>query len=247
MSYGEFAYIYDELMRDVDYEQWILFFKENVSHLTNTGSLRVLDIGCGTGEIAIRLAKEGYEVVGVDLSDDMLAVANNKAMEAGVKVDFYKQNMVDISGFDPFDIVVIFCDSLNYLQTEEEVRKTFQNVVQLLRKDGLFLFDVHSVYKMDSIFMDGPFVSSEEEVSFIWNCFEGKHPHSIEHELSFFVKNDHNEDYIRFDEFHEQRTFPTEVYQSWLEETGFKVQNIKADFTDSVQETSERILFTAKK
>lgn len=247
MSYGEFAYIYDELMRDVDYEQWILFFKEKVSHITKSGPLRVLDIGCGTGEIAIQLAVEGFEVVGVDLSEDMLAVANNKAMEAGVKVEFYKQNMVDISGFDPFDIVVIFCDSLNYLHTEEEVQKTFQNVFQLLKQDGMFLFDVHSVYKMDRVFMDGPFVSSKEEVSFIWNCFHGQHPHSVEHELSFFVKNEHNDDYARFDEFHEQRTFPIETYQNWLEKTGFYVQNIMADFTDSVQETSDRILFTAKK
>lgn len=247
MSYGEFAYIYDELMRDVDYEQWISFFKERVTHDNKKHPLRVLDIGCGTGEIAIRLAKEGYEVVGVDLSEDMLAVANNKAMEAGMRVEFYQQDMVEISGLDPFDVVVIFCDSLNYLRTEEDVQKTFQNIFKLLKHDGLLLFDVHSVYKMDSIFMDGPFVSSDEEVSFIWNCFEGEHPHSVEHELSFFVKNEHNDDYTRFDEFHEQRTFPIQTLQNWLEEIGFKVIDVLADFNNQVQETSERILFTAKK
>jgi SAM-dependent methyltransferase len=247
MSYGEFAYIYDELMRDVDYEQWISFFKERVTHDNKKHPIRVLDIGCGTGEIAIRLAKEGYEVVGVDLSEDMLAVANNKAMEAGVRVEFYQQDMVEISGLDPFDLIVIFCDSLNYLRTEEDVQKTFQNVFKLLKQDGLFLFDVHSVYKMDSIFMDGPFVSSDEEVSFIWNCFEGEHPHSVEHELTFFVKNEHNDDYTRFDEFHEQRTFPIQTFKNWLEEIGFKVIDVLADFSNPVQETSERILFTAKK
>jgi SAM-dependent methyltransferase len=247
MSYGEFAYIYDELMRDVDYEQWISFFKERVTHDNKKHPIRVLDIGCGTGEIAIRLAKEGYEVVGVDLSEDMLAVANNKAMEAGVRVEFYQQDMVEISGLEPFDVIVIFCDSLNYLRTEEDVQKTFQNVFGLLKHDGLLLFDVHSVYKMDSIFLDGPFVSSDEEVSFIWNCFEGEHPHSVEHELSFFVKNEHNDDYTRFDEFHEQRTFPIQTFKNWLEEIGFKFIDVLADFSNPVQETSERILFTAKK
>ncbi|MEH7236095.1 class I SAM-dependent DNA methyltransferase [Bacillus sp. JJ1562] len=247
MSYGEFAYIYDELMRDVDYEQWISFVKKKITQFNKTRELRVLDIGCGTGEIAIRLAQAGFEVVGVDLSEDMLAVANHKAMEAGVKVEFYQQNMVEISGFDPFDVILIFCDSLNYLYTEEEVQKTFKNAYQLLKEDGLFLFDIHSVYKMDTVFMNGPFVSVDDEVSFIWNCFSGEHPYSVEHELSFFVKNQHNEDYTRFDEFHEQRTFPIETYQNWLELTGFNVQEIIADFTNSVQETSERILFTTKK
>ncbi|MEH7223182.1 class I SAM-dependent methyltransferase [Bacillus sp. JJ1566] len=247
MSYGEFAYIYDELMRDVEYEQWISFVKEKLKQFNKTSNLRVLDIGCGTGEIAIRLAQAGFEVVGVDLSEDMLAVANHKAMEAGVQVEFYQQNMVEISGFDPFDLIVIFCDSLNYLHKEEEVQKTFENVFQLLKKDGLFLFDVHSVFKMDSIFMDAPFVSVDDKVSYIWNCYSGEHPHSVEHDLSFFVKNEHNEDYTRFDEFHEQRTYPIKIYQNWLEESGFKVQDIQADFKDSVQETSERILITAKK
>jgi|SRR5690606_26637883 len=247
MSYGEFAYIYDELMRDVDYEQWIMYFKDKVSSLDRSRPLRVLDIGCGTGEIAIRLAKEGFEVVGIDLSEDMLAVANHKAMEMGVKVEFYQQNMVEIEGFAPFDVIVIFCDSLNYLHTEEEVQTTFRNVFQQLRPGGLFMFDVHSVYKMDSIFLDGPFVSSNEEVSFIWNCFEGKHPHSVEHELSFFVKNDHNEDYTRIDEYHEQRSFPVETYHSWIEETGFTVLEIIGDFTNGVLDTSERILFTVMK
>ncbi|MCC3356649.1 class I SAM-dependent DNA methyltransferase [Bacillus sp. REN16] len=247
MSYGEFAYIYDELMRDVDYEQWISFVKRKATQFNKMKSLRVLDIGCGTGEIAIRLAQEGFEVVGIDLSEDMLAVANHKAMEAGVKVEFYQQNMTEISGFEPFDLILIFCDSLNYLGTEEEVQKTFENAFKLLKEDGLFLFDVHSVYKMDSIFMDGPFVSVDDGVSYIWNCFSGELPHSVEHELSFFVKNEHNEDYTRFEEFHEQRTFPIETYQNWLEKAGFNVQDITGDFINSVQETSERILFTIKK
>lgn len=247
MSYGEFAYIYDDLMRDVDYNQWIAFFKKKAARLKKSQPLRVLDIGCGTGEIAIQLAKEGYEVVGVDLSEDMLAVANNKAIEAGVSVEFYQQDMVEISGFAPFDIVLIFCDSLNYLQTEEDVQRTLQNVYELVLPDGIFLFDVHSVHKMDLIFLDGPFVSSDENVSFIWNCFAGAHRHSVEHELSFFVKNEHNDDYARFDEFHEQRTFPIETYRTWLEEIGFNVQEIIADFTEVPQETSERILFTVTK
>lgn len=246
MSYGQFAYIYDTLMSDVDYDLWISFLDKKRSQLGLGKHARILDLACGTGEISIKLSKEGYEVVGVDLSEDMLTVANTKAMDAGQRIDFFQQNMVDIEGLNPFDIIVIFCDSLNYLQTEDEVQKTFQNVYNLLKNDGMFIFDVHSIYKMGHIFLDGPFVNSDEDVSYIWNCFEGPYPNSVEHELSFFVQNEENL-YQRFDEFHVQRTFHIDQYKSWLEVCGFEVIDITADFSETISETSERILFTVKK
>ncbi|MFS0861632.1 class I SAM-dependent DNA methyltransferase [Fredinandcohnia sp. 179-A 10B2 NHS] len=246
MSYRQFAYIYDTLMSDVDYDLWISFLEKKRNQLGLSKQARILDLACGTGSISIKLSKEGYEVVGVDLSEDMLTVANTKAMEAGQRIDFFQQNMAEIEGLQPFDIIVIFCDSLNYLQTEDEVQKTFQNVYNLLKDDGMFLFDVHSIYKMKHIFLDGPFVTSDEEVSYIWNCFEGPYPNSVEHELSFFVQNV-DDLYQRFDEFHIQRTFHIDQYKSWLEKCGFEVIDITADFSETISETSERILFTVKK
>ncbi|MCH1625006.1 class I SAM-dependent DNA methyltransferase [Ferdinandcohnia quinoae] len=246
MSYARFAYVYDDLMRDVNYDSWITFIKEK-SLTYNKNMKRILDLACGTGELSIRLAHEGFEVVGVDLSEDMLVVANAKAIEAGVKIDFYQQNMVEIEGLSSLDLVVIFCDSLNYLQTEEEIQKTFRNVYNLLQEGGLFMFDVHSVYKVEQIFLDGTFVSNEEDVSFIWNCYQGPFPYSVEHELSFFVKNNHNSDYQRFDEDHLQRTFPVEQYKKWLLDEGFEILDISADFESAITNDSERIFFTVKK
>ncbi|MFT4412707.1 class I SAM-dependent DNA methyltransferase [Fredinandcohnia humi] len=247
MSYGQFAYIYDELMKDVDYDLWVAFLQEKAKQFSQGNFSRVLDLACGTGEISVKLANEGYEVVGIDLSEDMLAVANSKAVDAGKKIEFYQQNMVEVSGLLPFDIVTIFCDSLNYLQSEEEVQKTFKNVYNQLKSDGLFMFDVHSLYKMEHIFLNGPFVSNDEEVSYIWNCYEGPFPYSVEHDLSFFVQNEHSPDYQRFEEIHIQRTFPIEQYKSWLVEAGFEILDISADFQSEVSDTSERILFTVKR
>jgi ubiquinone/menaquinone biosynthesis C-methylase UbiE len=247
MTYGQFAYLYDYLMSDAPYEAWREFVQKKMRKYGRDKSKRLLDIGCGTGELSIRLAHDGFQVTGVDLSEDMLAVAQAKAEESGVFIDFFQQNMAELSGFAPFDIAVIFCDSLNYLQSENEVRQTFERVYDYLNKGGLFLFDVHSPYKMEHVFANQTFADNEEEISYIWNCFPGEASYSIEHELTFFVRDD-NGIYHRYDELHIQRTYEVEKYKQWLVSSGFEVLEISADFTDEPpSETSERIFFVAKK
>jgi ubiquinone/menaquinone biosynthesis C-methylase UbiE len=207
----------------------------------------VVDVGCGTGELAIRFAKEGWEVAGVDLSESMLAIAYEKATEAGVSIPFYEQNMAELDGFQNVDCITIFCDSLNYLESEDDVKRAFSAAYKQLKQGGLLLFDVHSLYKMTQVFMNNTFTSAEEDVAYIWNSFPGEHPNSVEHELSFFVQEETNQ-YTRFDELHFQRTFPVETYKKWLEEVGFTILSVTGDYsTEHLAENAERIFFTAKK
>lgn len=247
MTYQQFAYLYDELMKDAPYDNWVEFVKNNTAKYEVQG-LRLLDLACGTGELSVRLANDGYHVTGVDLSDDMLTVANAKASRNGVNIQFYQQNMAELDGLGQFDIVGIFCDSLNYLRTENEVKDTFRSVHRHLTNDGLFMFDVHSIYKMMHVFMDATFTLNEEEISYIWQCFEGEYPYSIEHDLSFFVLDEQSGKYDRYDELHVQRTFPIETYKTWLLEAGFDIIDIVADFEENApQSQSERIFFICKK
>jgi ubiquinone/menaquinone biosynthesis C-methylase UbiE len=247
MAYEQFAYLYDYLMKDAPYEAWRDFVKEKMKQYGRASSTRLLDVGCGTGELSIRLAQDGFQVTGIDLSEDMLAVAQAKAEESGVRVEFFQQNMTELEGFAPFDCVVIFCDSLNYLQNEAEVRQTFARIYEHLHDGGLFMFDVHSTYKMEHVFANQTFANNEEKISYIWNCFPGDVPYSVEHELTFFVQQS-NGMYERFDEWHMQRTYEVERYKQWLLSTGFEVLDISADFTGEFPtETSERIFFVAKK
>ncbi|TDL34479.1 class I SAM-dependent methyltransferase [Jeotgalibacillus sp. S-D1] len=249
MSYGRFAEVYDQLMKDMPYDQWTRFLLEKQNEFNITGR-RLMDVGCGTGEWTLKIAQEGFEVTGIDLSDSMLAVASNKAQEAGVAIEFFQQDMAEASGFEAFDIITIFCDSLNYLETEDEVKSTFHHMHKLLNPGGLFLFDIHSIYKMDTLFIDQSFTYDDGEVAYIWNSFSGDHPYSVEHELSFFVLEDEERDsYIRFDELHKQRTYTIQTYKALLEETGFTVEGITADFSPSLSpsDESERIFFTCRK
>lgn len=247
MTYQQFAYLYDELMKDAPYDKWVDFVNKYIAKYEVQGK-RLLDLACGTGELSIRLANDGFEVTGVDLSDDMLTVANSKANSIGVNIQFYQQNMAELEGLGEFDVVGIFCDSLNYLQSENEVKDTFRSVHTHLTNDGLFMFDVHSIYKMMNIFMNETFTLNEDEISYIWQCFEGEYPYSVEHDLSFFVLDEQSGKYDRYDELHVQRTFPIENYKTWLVEAGFEIIDIIADFEAlEPQSESERIFFICKK
>ncbi|MCM2591848.1 methyltransferase domain-containing protein [Rossellomorea marisflavi] len=247
MSYEGFAYIYDHLMEDVPYDGWVDFLRTHGERYGNGGN-RVLDIACGTGEISLKLIESGYDVTGVDLSSDMLMVAREKAERRGVALPLFNQDMAALDGLGSYDVVTIFCDSLNYLETEENVKDTFKSVHAHLEQDGVFLFDVHSLFKMDEIFMESSFTLTDEEVSYIWESFKGEYPHSVEHELTFFVRQEATGLYERVEELHKQRTYPVERYCAWLKEAGFIVKEITADYRDGSQtEDSERIFFTCVK
>ena len=247
MSYQQFAYLYDELMKDAPYAEWVRFVKDRCVKY-NVAGTRLLDLACGTGELSVRLAQDGFTVTGVDLSEDMLAVAQAKAEDSGVRIPFFQQDMANLEGQAQFDVISILCDSLNYLQTEEEVKATFLNVFQHLTNEGIFIFDVHSLYKIDHLFINQTYASSEEIVSYIWNSFAGENPNSVEHELSFFVLDEETGKYERFDELHFQRTYTVEQYSSWLMEAGFDLLEISADFEESEPHfQSERIFFVVRK
>ncbi|RHW40982.1 class I SAM-dependent methyltransferase [Neobacillus notoginsengisoli] len=248
MSYGHFAYLYDQLMEDAPYDDWAGFALKNWQKHGPKSEKSFLDLGCGTGEISLRLADSGFHVTGVDLSPDMLAVAREKADNTGSSIRFVEQDMSELEMDDKYGIIGIFCDSLNYLESEEQVRKTFGKAVKYLVPGGLLMFDVHSIEKVANGFINRSFSLNGENVAYIWDSFSGEDPNSVEHEISFFVRDEQDGKYDRYDEIHYQRTFPVETYRSWLEEVGLEVVSITSDFlTIEPAEESERVFFVAKK
>ncbi|RST73936.1 class I SAM-dependent methyltransferase [Siminovitchia acidinfaciens] len=247
MSYEQLAYVYDQLMADAPYDSWIEFLCKEMDRFQAPGR-RVLDLACGTGELSIRLLKQGFEVTGVDMSEDMLAVAAEKAGEEGLSFPLFQQDMSQLDGLPSYDIVTIFCDSLNYLESSEAVKQTFSGIYRHLNPNGLLLFDVHSTYQMDHVFLDQTFTWNEDKIAYIWNSFQGEEPYSIEHDLTFFVLDENSGQYNRIEEFHKQRTYSVHDIEHWLVTAGFDVLSITADFTgESPEATSQRIFFTCRK
>ena len=231
-------------MTDIPYDayaQWIC------SHAPVQQFPKLLDIGCGTGTMSLILSQVGYEVSAIDLSEEMLAIASERAQAMNVHIPFFAMSMSELEGFKDFDLAIIPIDSLNYLRTKEEVQKTFHSIFEALKPGGQVLFDVHSVFKTDEIFLDGPFTYDEDGVAYVWHTIEGEEPHSVESTITFFVETESGL-YERFDEEHYQRTYPIETYIEWLQQAGFSQITVTADWDhhDHFDE-AERIFFRAIK
>lgn len=134
MSYEYFPNFYDALMDEELYDNWFTFA---TPYLPRKGG-KVLDVACGTAELAVRMAKRGFEVTGIDLSEEMLSVASDKAFQEDVSILLLQQDMSEMEQLGDYDLVTCFCDSLNYLETEEAVHGTLLSVYKNLKADGVF-------------------------------------------------------------------------------------------------------------
>lgn len=244
-AYQNFAAVYDELMSDIPYNRYAELLELAVG--TSFAHTKLLDIGCGTGLLAVQLAKKGAEVIGIDISPSMLEVAKARAASLCLPIHFEQQSMQQLTGFSNIDAAVISIDSINYVIEKEDVTETFRRIYQALRKGGVLLFDVHSTYKMDEIFLDGPFTFDNERIAYIWETEEAEWIHSVYSELAFFVRTTSGQ-YERFDEVHLQRTWPVHEYVHMLTSVGFEIERIFADWEDEPpSEESERIFFQVRK
>lgn len=243
-SYERFAEVYDELMTDIPYDQYVQWITQFAPAQQYP---QLLDIGCGTGTLALILHQAGYKVTGLDLSEDMLAIASARMDAAGVSMPLYAMSMDELDGFENVDVAIIPIDSINYVKEEANVIETLKRIYDSLREGGQLFFDVHSIFKMDDIFLDGPFTYDDGEITYVWHTEPGEFPHSVYHQMTFFVQTE-NGLYERFDEEHFQRTFAHTQFEKWLKEIGFSQVELTADWSaEAPSEENERIFIRAVK
>ena len=247
MAYGQLANLYDLFMQHAPYDEWVEI-TEKIFQMSDEPINRVVDLGCGTGEITIRLAEKGYSMTGIDYSETMLTCASYKANEKNITVDWLKQDIRDLQGLEDFDAAISFCDVMNYITDPEELFHSFQHVYNSLKKGGIFIFDVHHLPYISENYIGNTFAEVTDDVSYIWFCSAGDEPGEMYHDLTFFYLNDGK--YDRFDEQHHQRTYPLDFYKKLLHDSGFDNIKIYADFntkTENVEEDAARIFFSAVK
>ena len=241
--YEDFSRVYDQVMDQELYEQWLDFTKRHLPKETKS----VFELACGSGALSVRLAQEGYKVTGLDISEEMLTLASKKARQAGYQLDFTAGDMRELSGLGKFDAVTCYSDSLCYLENLDELQATFDGVFEILNEGGTFIFDVHSTYQVDEVFPNYSYHENAEDFAMLWDTYEDAAPHSIVHELTFFVQEEDGS-FSRHDEVHEERTYEVLTYDILLEQAGFKSFKLYADFEDKEPtKTSKRWFFVAQK
>ena len=166
-AYGEFARVYDMFQDNVDYQTWGKWLKQQLAAQGITDGL-VLDLGCGTGTMTEILAEAGYDMIGVDNSGEMLAEAMEKRVESGHDILYLLQDMQEFELYGTVRAVVSVCDSLNYITEEEELEHVFALVNNYLDPQGIFLFDMNTVYKYQTMIGNTTIAENRDEGSFIW-------------------------------------------------------------------------------
>jgi ubiquinone/menaquinone biosynthesis C-methylase UbiE len=246
MSFQIFAHYYDEIMDQSVYDSWLRYVEK---YTNGEKGLNLMDLACGTGKIAVQLAKKGHHVTGIDLSDEMLAVAYNRMLEEKTTLTLAVGDMRALEPMGDYDVITCFSDSLCYLANEEEVLSAFKGVSENLSDTGIFLFDVHSLYQVNEVFPGYQYIYQDEKGAFLWESFEGESENSVEHDLTFFVATEANPElFERYAEYHRERTYPLAVYRRLLQEAGFSDVTVTADFGDAeVAEDSKRWFFACKK
>ena len=247
MAYHKMADVYDLFMDDSTYDQWVKFsevmFKRSSEKIQS-----IADLGCGTGEITLRLARCGYRMIGMDLSEEMLAIAQQKASQEHLPIQWIHQDLRELEGLCDLDAAISYCDVLNYITDPSDLKNVFTHVATSLKDKGLFLFDVHSLNYVEHHLINRTFADDTEEAAYIWYCIEGEERGEMFHELTFFIE--HKGVYERVEEMHHQRTFSVEFYKRILTEAGFGNIGIYIDFSvhqDQTVKEGERIFFVAEK
>lgn len=208
----------------------------------------VLDLGCGTGTLTELLYQKGFDMIGVDYSQEMLRIAMEKRECSGSEILYLWQDMRELDLYSTVGTVVSVCDSLNYLLEDEDIEETFQLVENYLYPGGIFIFDFNTVYKYQEIIGDTTIAENRDECSFIWENYYHEEDCVNEYDLTIFVREDEQkESFRRFQETHYQRGYTLEEMTAFVEKAGLSmVLSLDADTHEAPTEESERIYIIAR-
>ncbi len=246
-SYGNFAYFYDNLTDNVDYEKRCEYMRGLLAE-NGIGEGILLDLACGTGTVSLLMSDMGYDVIGVDASEDMLSVAQEKKMESGADVIFLCQRMEELDLFGTINACVSTLDSINHVTDAETVREIFRRVSLFMEDKGIFIFDVNTPYKHKKILGDNTFVYDTDEVYCVWQNSTDENLVTTVN-LDIFEKDEEDDEtYYRYSEEFSERAYDLEDIKCWLESVKFEVVAVYEEMTEeSVKEDTQRAVFVARK
>ena len=239
MMYEGLAGIYDALAGDFNYGEWASRYERLL--LSKCACIReICDAGCGTGALTLPLARKGYRLIGVDLSERMLQTAADKARCAGLSIPFTRQDMRTLSLGHPVDGLFSACDGVNYLTSLKSADAFFRSAFRALKPGGAFAFDISTEKKLLEMAKTGLYALDSEEMSYIWSNAFDESRRLITMEISFFTKQTGGH-YSKFHETHVQRAHSQTEILDLLHLAGFE------DISQEEAENGKRLYFAARK
>lgn len=249
-AYTSFARVYDLFMDNVPYDEWC---GQVVRVLKEHGITKgiVADLGCGTGSLTERLDSQGFDMIGIDRSADMLEIALEKKLQSGKNILYLCQDMRSFELYGTCAAFVSRCDAVNYLESTEDLVSMFRLVNNYLDPDGIFVFDCNTVYKYETVLADNTIAENREIGSFIWENSYDPVTRENEYDLTLFIKEDDagsgdgEARFRRFTETHYQHAFTVDEIKAAALKAGLLwLDCVDADTMVMPDERSERLLIT---
>lgn len=243
-AYSDFAYVYDMFMDNIPYDEWIAYILKLLKENDITEGV-LLELGCGTGNIASRLDQAGFEMIAVDNSLDMLSIAREKTIDQDIL--YLHQDMREIELFDTVSAIISVCDTMNYILDYEDLLIVFKLAYKYLETNGVFIFDLDTIYQYKEILGDRTIAEVREEGSFIWENTYYEEEQINEIDLSLFIPEGDTM-HRKHEEIHQRRAYDLTIVTALMEEAGLKVEGVYDNLSKNPPNAeSERVYIIGKK
>lgn len=219
-QFDEIAFLYDELMSGVPYRAWVSYLHRILQNF-RCRPTKVLDLCCGTGNVSLILAREGYRVTGVDISSEMIQRARMKAQSAGLQIEYYVQDASQLRLGRRFDLVISLFDSLNYILDSAALQQVFHRVSETLEPGGLFVFDVNTELALAGGYFDQSNIGSKAPVIYHWRSSYDHLSRICRIQMDFVYRRGGSE--RRVSVVHHQRAYDLDEIRQMLSTAGFDV------------------------
>ena len=245
-AYSGFAKVYDLFMDNIPYEEWTDYVKELFAEEGVKDGI-LLDLGCGTGSVTELLAESGFDMIGIDNSEEMLEIAMEKRAESGLDILYLLQDMREFELYGTVKGVVSICDSMNYILDDEDLLDVFKLVHNYLDNEGIFIFDMKTMHEYANVMADNTFAEDREESSFIWENYYDEEEEINQYDLSIFVKEEDGR-YRKYEETHLQRAYEQQCVEELIKESGLELLHVYDAFTrETPAEDAQRIYFVCRR
>ncbi len=250
-GYSVLAPVYDRLNETVDYGAWADFIEKIFHRFTHQGDnipKTVLELGCGTGSITIELARRGYGMLALDISDEMLSVADQRARAEGASnIRFIQSDMCSFELYGKVDAVVCCLDGINHLTRREDLDSCFALVSNYLNNGGLFVFDLNTPYKFATVYADRDYILEDNGIMCCWRNRLSKSGDKVDFYLSVF-REDKNGHWYREDGIESERAYGKRAIENALRGAGLELVDISAGYDfEKITPECERWYITAQK